>query len=178
MIKSKYTFEAYSADWPRQFEQYAAIVRDILDDNVVAVHHIGSTSVPGLAAKPIIDLLPLVYNIDAVAEKRGAFEAAGFRYWGEYGLEGRRYLTKDRDGVRLLNCHTYQYDHPERIRHLAFPAYLRAHADAQAAYAAIKRQAIEAHPADIDAYNSFKSNWIQRHQALAIAWYVGKSAES
>ena len=65
-MPSRYTFESNSADWPRQFEPEAARLRELLGAELVAIHHIGSTAVPGLAAKPIIDLLPIVRRIERV----------------------------------------------------------------------------------------------------------------
>jgi len=57
-LPSLYTFAEYSPEWPRQFEQEVARLKTLLGDELIVVHHIGSTSVPGLAAKSIIDLLP------------------------------------------------------------------------------------------------------------------------
>src|SRR5688572_26829142 len=102
-MPSRYTFEPYSADWPRLFESEAERLRRLLGAELVAIHHIGSTAIPGLAAKPIIDLLPVVRQIDRVDALTPAFEAAGYRAWGEYGLSGRRYFT--RDDVSGLRTH-------------------------------------------------------------------------
>ncbi len=62
-MPSLYTFSEYSADWPLEFEREAARLRGYFKDEIIAIHHIGSTSVPGLAAKPIIDLLPVIRTI-------------------------------------------------------------------------------------------------------------------
>src|SRR5690242_5001551 len=93
---SRYTFSDYSADWPAAFEREAERLRRVLGDELVDVHHIGSTSVPGLAAKAIIDLLPLVRTLAAVDARTPALREAGYRDWGEFGLPGRRYFTRDR----------------------------------------------------------------------------------
>jgi GrpB-like predicted nucleotidyltransferase (UPF0157 family) len=75
-MPSLYTFTEYSPDWPAAFQQEAERIKALFGDELVRVHHIGSTSVPGLAAKPIIDLLPLVRDIAAGAdwneERRGS----------------------------------------------------------------------------------------------------------
>ncbi len=168
---SRYTFTAYNPDWPAAFDREAARLRTLLGGLLVEVHHIGSTSVPGLAAKPIIDLLPLVGDIHAVDAVTDRFTGAGYRAWGEYGLPGRRYFTRDRDGVRTHNIHIYQADDPDVERHLAFPAFLRAHPDACDAYAAVKREAFARHPADIAAYCDAKNDWIKQAERLALAWY-------
>ena len=180
MVNSKYSLEAYSDKWPAQFEHYALQLPAALGvDNLLAVYHIGSTSVPGLTAKPIIDMMPIVRDITLVERREVEMEDAGYSYWGEYGLPGRRYFTLDHDGVRKVNCHIYQADNPERIRHIAFPAYLRAHPEICREYVEVKRAAIAAHNADINAYNDHKDPWIKAHEPLALAWYLrGTSAET
>lgn len=170
-MPSLYTFEEYSLDWPRQFEEEAARLRALLGEEIVTIHHIGSTSVPGLAAKPVIDLLPLVRDIHRMDELTPMMQAAGYRAWGEYGLPGRRYFNKDRGEVRTHNLHIYQADNPDVDRHLAFCAYLRAHEEVRQEYEALKRQVYAMHPADIAAYNNGKNEWIKRMEQVAMAWY-------
>jgi GrpB-like predicted nucleotidyltransferase (UPF0157 family) len=170
-MPSLYTFTDYSTDWPSAFETEAERLRALFGDELVAVHHIGSTSVPGLAAKPIIDLLPLVRSIAAVDDRTPLLRAAGYRDWGEYGLSGRRYFTRDRGEVRTHNVHIYQFDDPAVDRHLAFCAYLRHHEPARQEYEALKRVVYARYPADIEAYNDAKDSWIKRTEPLALEWY-------
>jgi hypothetical protein len=105
-----------------------------LGDELVVVHHIGSTSVPGLAAKPIIDLLPEARSLVLIDELTPAFERAGYVAKGENGLQGRRYFTRDREGYRTHNVHIYQAGDPDIERHLAFRDYLRSHAQVRDEY--------------------------------------------
>jgi GrpB-like predicted nucleotidyltransferase (UPF0157 family) len=175
-MPSLYIFSEYSVEWPHQFEEEAArwraYFRDAsLDDAIVAIHHVGSTSVPGLASKPIIDLLPLVRDIAQVDVLTPALQTLGYKAWGEYGLPGRRFFTKDANGYRTHNIHIYQYDNPDVERHLALPAYLRCHATARREYETLKRQIYAEHPADIAAYNDGKDAWIKRLEPIAVAWY-------
>jgi GrpB-like predicted nucleotidyltransferase (UPF0157 family) len=171
-MPSLYTFSEYSPQWPRQFEEEAARLRALLGDEIVTIHHIGSTSIPGLAAKPIIDMLPLVRAITRIDELTAHLQAAGYKAWGEYGLPGRRYFTKDReDGYRTHNIHIYQVDEPDATRHLALPAYLRSHAEARQEYEALKREVYALHPADITAYNNGKDAWIKAMEKVALEWY-------
>lgn len=171
-MPSRYTFEPYSADWPRLFELEAVRIRELLGNELVAVHHIGSTAIPGLAAKPIIDFLPVVRVIERVDSLVPAFEAAGYRPWGEYGLPGRRYFTRDDvAGTRTHNIHIYGEGNGEIDRHLAFRDYLRAHPPLQTEYEEVKRQAYALHPADIERYNDAKDAWIKRVERQAIEWH-------
>ncbi|MEM9004431.1 MAG: GrpB family protein [Cyanobacteria bacterium P01_F01_bin.86] len=170
-MPSLYTFTDYSLDWPRQFEQEATRLRDLLGEELVTIHHIGSTSVPGLAAKPIIDLLPVAHNIQRIDQYTTELQRAGYKPWGAYGLPGRRFFTKDQDGYRTRNIHIYQAGNPEIDRHVAFCTFLRAHDPIRQDYANLKRQVYACHPDDIEAYNDGKDAWIKEIEPLALAWY-------
>ena len=170
-MPSQYTFTDYSPAWPVAFNREAERLKSLLGDELITVHHIGSTSVPGLAAKPIIDLLPLVRSIEALDRLTPMLEHAGYQAWGEYGLPGRRYFTKDRDSYRTHNIHIYQADNLDVERHLAFCAYLRSYAPVRDEYAALKRDLYAQHPADISAYNDGKNEWIKAVEAVALEWY-------
>lgn len=126
---------------------------------------------PGLAAKPVIDLLPIVREIAAVDTLTNAFVEQGYKAWHEYGIPGRRLFTKDRDGMRTHNVHTFAEGSPEIERHLAFAAFLRAHEAVRREYETLKREVYARHPADIAAYCDGKEAWIKRIEPVAVAWY-------
>ena len=86
----------YRPEWEQMFENEARVIWKILGDNCVAVHHIGSTAVKGLAAKPIIDIMPVVKSLESVDAVATEFERMGYEYLGEFGIEGRRYLRRRR----------------------------------------------------------------------------------
>src|SRR4051794_17063514 len=88
-MPSRYSFTEYSPEWPDRFAREAADLKLILGQEFVCIHHIGSTAVQGLAAKPIIDLLPVVLNVNRIDALASKFEAAGYKAWGEYGIQGR-----------------------------------------------------------------------------------------
>jgi GrpB-like predicted nucleotidyltransferase (UPF0157 family) len=170
-MPSKYTFSPYSADWPVQFQQEAKRLYELLKEDILVIHHVGSTAIPGLAAKPIIDLLPIVSDIVAIETKTPQLEAAGYKAWGEAGIPGRRYFTKDTSGYRTHNIHIFEQDNPEVERHLAFCAYLRAHEQICKEYEMLKQKVYAEHPDDIMAYNAGKDAWIKALEPVAIAWY-------
>jgi len=174
-VPSRYTLSEYSPEWPLEFARESQRLKALWGDELVAVHHIGSTSVPGLAAKPIIDLLPLVHSIVGMDKRTPVLQQAGYAAWGEYGLPGRRFFTKDHDGFRTHNLHFYQADDPDVERHLAFCAYLRHHAQALQEYAALKGEVYARHPADIAAYSDGKDPWIKKVEPQAIAWYRARA---
>ena len=142
--------------WPARFEAEALRLRALFGDEMLTVHHVGSTSVPGLWAKPIVDLMPLVRSIDRLAALRPAVEAAGFLWRGEYGIPGRCYVRNDD-----LNVHMYEPGHHEVARHLAFRDHLRAHPEARDAYAALKRDLAARFTHQREAYQDGKSALIE-----------------
>ena len=85
---------SYNPEWPLMFEIESSLIKQALGSNCLAVHHIGSTSIPGLNAKPIIDILPVVKNILDVDASTEAMEKLGYDVKGEYGIAFRRYFQK------------------------------------------------------------------------------------
>jgi GrpB-like predicted nucleotidyltransferase (UPF0157 family) len=161
---------AYSAEWPRMVASHAERLR-VLGPSLVAVHHIGSTSVPGLAAKPIIDLMPLVTSLADLDRQRRQVERLGYSWHGELGIAGRRYCTLcDGVGARLVHLHCFEAASPHVERHLAFRDYLRAHPEAAADYENEKRRARDLHPNDSHAYTAEKARWIRAMEVKALAW--------
>lgn len=170
-MPSRYRFSDYRSDWPQAFAREAARFSALLGECLVEVHHVGSTAVPGLAAKEVIDLLPCVRDIGQADALTGRIVAAGWQAWGEFGLPGRRYFSRDEDGFRVCNAHVYAVGDPDVERHLAFAAWLRAHPQARDQYARLKHAAFAAHPGDLGAYNDAKHEWVRRAEREAVAWW-------
>lgn len=103
------TVKEYDPAWRELYEKEKALIADILQENLVAVYHIGSTSVPALAAKPVIDIMVVVKSLDAADGAAEKFAEAGYEYLGEFGIAGRRYLRKGGD-ERTHQIHIFRAD--------------------------------------------------------------------
>jgi len=161
----------YDPAWAERAHVESARLKAALGEALIVVHHIGSTAIPGIRAKPIIDLLPVVRALAELDGLRGAIEALGYEWWGEFGLAGRRYCTlNDRiSGRRNVQLHFYEESAPQIKRHLAFRDYLISHPDLARAYDAEKARCRELHPLDSHAYTDCKDAWIRRVEADALA---------
>jgi GrpB-like predicted nucleotidyltransferase (UPF0157 family) len=148
----------YDPAWPAQFRQEEAAIKRVLGSQVVALEHGGSTSVPGLAAKPIIDMWAALRS-PLRQEDVKAMAAVGYDYLGESALPDQDFFVKSEP--RIYHLHCYPAGHPEWDRHLAFRDWLRAHPDAAAAYASLKRELAARFPADALAYTEAKSDFIE-----------------
>jgi GrpB-like predicted nucleotidyltransferase (UPF0157 family) len=158
----------YDPAWPGLFEQLRAPLAAALGDLALVIHHVGSTSVPGLPAKPIIDLDVVIASeaqMPAVIERLASIDYA---HWGEQGIAGRHAFKPP---ARLPKHHPYvcAADNRELARHLAFRDHLRRHPDEAAAYAALKRQLADQYGADRDGYSIAKTDFVERVLAEAAA---------
>lgn len=163
----------YDPLWIEKYREESSLVKGILAENCVAIYHIGSTSVPGLAAKPIIDIMAVVRSlaeVDSVAEN---FSEIGYEYLGEFGITGRRYLRKGGD-ERTHQIHIFQADDWKNIgRHLAFRDYMRTHEKERDEYAKIKKSLAQRFPYDIDGYCDGKESFVREIEKRALSLFDG-----
>ena len=104
------TVVEYSPQWPLKYEREKEKIMAILKENCTAIYHIGSTSVPGLAAKPIIDIMAVVKSLERVDAVSADFSEIGYEYLGEFGISGRRYLRKGGDELKRSLAKRFPYD--------------------------------------------------------------------
>ncbi len=153
--------------WAEAAAAEAARVTEALE--AVAVEHVGSTAVPGLAAKPVLDLLAgLPGDAHVRPEQIGAMEELGYECLGEFGLPGRIFFYKDTDGRRTHHVHAVEHGGDQWRRHLAVRDYLRAHPDEAARYAAVKGAAA-ARTAGREAYWEAKSAYVEELERRALS---------
>jgi GrpB-like predicted nucleotidyltransferase (UPF0157 family) len=149
----------YSPLWPALYEAERERLEPLLD--ALEIHHIGSTAVPGLLAKPIVDIVALVDDLDAPVV--ALIESGGYQYpWAFNGtLAHRRFLCYPRASHRTHHLHLVD-DRAELERRLRFRDRLRADPTLAAEYAALKRALAARYPEDREAYTEAKAPFIRR----------------
>ena len=169
--------EPYNPLWAVRFRHEAVQIQKALGSWVSAIHHIGSTAVPGLAAKPIIDILVVVSDMTKLPGKLPALKALGYEFWGEYGIPNRYFFPKGGD-QRSHHLHMVPSDSPHILRHLAFRDYLISHPEEALAYAKLKLALAAQFPTDIDGYIKGKSAMASALQQKALEWHRRESEGS
>jgi GrpB-like predicted nucleotidyltransferase (UPF0157 family) len=156
----------YDPAWPAMFEEEKSRILEVCGEWLVAVEHMGSTSVPGLAAKPIIDIMPGLRRLEDGIHCIKPMQSLGYHYMGEFGVPGRMYFT--RGTPRTYNVHMFLFGDPEWQRNLRFRDYLRAHPQAAAEYEALKKILADRHRDEREAYTHAKTQFIQGIQLRAL----------
>lgn len=166
----------YSPSWVEAFELEKSILEATLKTVVVKIHHIGSTSIPGLAAKPIIDILMEAKDLSELDRRAHEMESLGYRPKGENGIVGRRYFQKG-GNQRSHHLHAYQCGDVNLIRHIAFRDYLLHHREIVTAYEKLKLKLASGCENDLVQYQNGKSNFLQEHEELALKWYRNQNPQ-
>jgi GrpB-like predicted nucleotidyltransferase (UPF0157 family) len=149
----------YDAEWPFLFEEIAQPVRDAVADLDAQVEHVGSTSVPGLAAKPIIDIDVVVGSADAVPSAIERLRSLGYVYQGDKGIRGREAFMWPRD-ARPHHLYVVVQGSRPHLEHIRFREYLRDHPEAARQYAALKTRLADRHGEDQLGYTDAKTEFI------------------
>jgi len=160
----------YDASWKGLFEREKALLFDAIGSNALSIEHIGSTSVEGLVAKPIIDILIEVISLTELDASNKQIMKLAYIAKGENGIPARRYFQKG-GNERTHHVHAFQTGNMHLMRHRAFKAYLIAHPEVSFEYGQIKKQAIKNCDNNINRYMALKNQFIQKHEKIAIDWF-------
>lgn len=161
---------AYTPLWREHFEREVALISPILVGNLIAIEHIGSTSVPNLAAKPVIDILLEVNSLDVLDTCNAALQHISYKAKGENGISGRRYFQKGGD-KRSHHIHAFAKGDEHLFKHRVFRDYLIAMPNIATEYAKIKQDAAISCNNNSALYCELKSDFIAQHLALAVQWH-------
>lgn len=169
----KLVVSLYNEQWIQLFMEEAEKLNFIFKNEIIDIYHIGSTSVPGLKSKPIIDILPVVKDIHHVDNFNLEMQKIGYVAKGENGITQRRYFQKGGDN-RTHHVHFYQIGSGEITRHLAFRDYLISHPDEMKLYGDLKERLAQQFPNNMKSYIAGKDYFAKELERKALAWYDGR----
>jgi GrpB-like predicted nucleotidyltransferase (UPF0157 family) len=168
-----YKLEPYNPEWPEEFKLLEPKIAPLYGDNLVHFYHVGSTSVPGMLAKPQIDVCAVVKSLEKVKEVRSKFIELGYAAKGDYVGTGEEYFSYDSEaGERKYNIHTLQVGNPAIEGYLSFKEYLKAFPAAMNEYIAIKNKLRSKYGEDdFNSYDRGKDALIAKLKKDALVWY-------
>jgi GrpB-like predicted nucleotidyltransferase (UPF0157 family) len=167
MMTRKIVVDNYNPHWSETFQQEQVALEQAFANLRVAIHHIGSTAVHGLSAKPIIDILVEVDCLSWFEDKHAELSFLGYIAKGENGIVGRQYFQKG--GIkRSHHLHGFKRHDIHALRHLAFRDYLRSNPDVSKEYGELKCRVAQRCLNDMNVYTQGKESFIQYHLTLAM----------
>ncbi len=162
MKTKRVVVESYNREWKKDFEDIRSELISVLEGKVISVEHVGSTSVNGLSAKPIIDIDVVIEDADAFADVKDAMESIGYRHEGDLGIPGREaFKYEGKEHLRKHHLYVCTKDAAELKRHISFRDYLRTHPEAVREYSRVKEEGAKLYPEDIDSYINYKAPFIE-----------------
>ena len=176
--RNKAVVVLYDPNWPVLFEEERRRISGAVGHIVAGVHHVGSTSIPGMAAKPILDIAVLLHKFEDGERCIEPMENIGYVHKGlDDDIPGDRHFVKghpprescsDGEVIRTHVLHMYTLDSPIRRNHFAFRGYLIAHPEVADEYARLKFILADKHPKDRESYRAGKDSFIEGVLAKAV----------
>jgi GrpB-like predicted nucleotidyltransferase (UPF0157 family) len=158
--------------WSQAFESESHAISHALGGAAIVLHHIGSTAIPGILAKPIIDMLGEVDDLTVIDQQSATMQNLGYEVMGEFGIDGRRYFRKyDRGGHRTHHLHFFAIGSPHIERHIAFREYLRSNLRKAAEYSNLKARITSRGGVSRVEYMDAKASFVEETERMAIDWY-------
>ena len=173
MSQEPITLVSYEPEWVDTYEKERGEIRNAAGEHIEAIEHIGSTSIPGLAAKPVIDIMAGVETLGDADRCIEPLQTLGWIYAPEFeeSVPHRRYFRKTDSEDHTHHLHMVEITSDWWDRHILFRDYLREHSEVAHAYEDLKRELAERHRWDIDEYTGAKTDFIQDVEEQARHYY-------
>ncbi len=156
----RYTVETYTPAWAKRYLRIQQYLEHIFQNRIVKVHHVGSTSIPNMAAKPIIDVLIIVDNLSKLEDIQTTLKADGYFILEDFVWENSLIAAKERNEVRLENIHILPLNHPHHSEMLRTKQFFLNHPEVVKEYSALKLKLATRYPQDYAAYRKFKDAYL------------------
>jgi len=167
-----YELQDYNPEWKQWFKDRSDKIKPLFADNLVSIEHIGSTSIDGMVAKPNIDILVVVKDLDEVTKRLPSFVEAGYTPQGrEYVGGGDEYITEDTpDGRRITSIHVLEIGNPKIVAYREFREYLKNNAEDRNLYIETKQTLYAKYEKNYGGYDSGKTGTIEAIKKRAHEW--------
>lgn len=159
----------YNPKWVIMYHDEANKIKKIFGKELIDIYHIGSTAIPGIKAKPVIDILVVVKRIEKVDNYNDKMVRLGYEPMGEFGIKDRRFFMKGGNN-RTHHVHVFELGNNEIERHLNFRDYLIANPEDARRYSKLKEELAEKYRYDIESYVKGKDGLIKEIDRKAAEW--------
>ena len=162
IMKKHIVVQAYDKTWADDFVAIRDELNNVLKDLALRIEHVGSTSVEGLSAKPIIDIDVVIKDRTVLPDIVSALQKTGYSHEGDLGIPGREaFKYEGKDHLRKHHLYVCAENSDELKRHIAFRDYLKSNPGAVIEYSRIKEEGAKLYPQDIDRYIEHKAPFIE-----------------
>lgn len=168
---STYTIEQYNPEWVKKFESIEVMLEGVFDDQALAIEHVGSTSVPGMKAKPIIDVLVVVKDVKLLNTGKMLMQSKGYLVEENYVAPNTLlFRLVNENGNKLENIHVCENGAPMQKQFLFMRDYLRAFPKEANSYAQLKDELVRKFPNDYESYRAAKDPFLKALEKRAYQW--------
>ncbi len=170
MSRSEVCLKPHDKNWAKAFQFVSDELKKVLTG--IAFHHVGSTAISGISAKPILDILGISSSLANFDSQKSQLETLGFVCKGEYGIPGRRYnvLYDQSENIGLVHLHIFEESNDEVEKHLVFRDFVRADMESAARYQELKLSLAKSHLSQREKYTEGKSQLISAILQKAKVW--------
>lgn len=152
----------YNPKWKTLFEEESALIFSAVEDFIVDIQHIGSTAIPNIVAKPIIDILAAINSLSNIAIIIEPLKTIGYIYRGEQGIPDRHLFVKGGEDYRTHHLHVVEKEHSEWPKHILFRDYLIKHPQEAQEYSKLKQDLLKKYELNREKYTESKSDFITK----------------
>ena len=174
-IKRKYSISEYDPNWINQFNVIKNFLITVFGNKAIQIEHVGSTSIPGMKAKPLIDILVIVEKIEDFIDEKNKMISAGYE-WGENYIAPNTliFFKLGSDGEKLENIHVCEKNTPKARQFLVMRNFFRNHPEKAKEYSALKENNSKMYPGDYPAYRAAKAPFLEKMEQEAYRWEESK----
>jgi len=175
-INKKYSIEEYDPTWVEKFDAIKKILQIIFGENALAIEHVGSTSIAGMKAKPIIDVLVVVKAMEPFEIEKQKMQELGYQYQKNYLRENSLFFYQNIDGIRIENIHVFPVGHEKISEFIDTRDYLKTHPDSVRRYEELKERLYKEYPNDYISYRKGKDEFLSIELAQEVKRWKEDSA--